>query len=96
MRRSPDSAGRYKRTGRFRPRDIRGWAAEADDRWQWPHQSIPDQRHRESRGTISGKLQKEHPLLERPEIAEDIVRAIREEFPWTSAGDSTTKVPEQS
>ena len=51
---------------------------------------------RESRGTISGKLRKEHPLLERPEIAEEIVRAIREEFPWTSAGDSTTKAPEQS
>jgi hypothetical protein len=51
---------------------------------------------RESRGTISGKLRKEHPLLERPEIAEEIVRAIREEFPWTSAGDSTVKTPEQS
>ena len=37
---------------------------------------------RESRGTISGKLRAEHPMLERAEIAEDVVRAIREEFPW--------------
>jgi hypothetical protein len=37
---------------------------------------------RESRGTISGKLRAEYPILERPEIAEDVVRAIREEFPW--------------
>jgi Fic/DOC family len=51
---------------------------------------------RESRGTISGKLRREHPLLERPEIADEIVRAIREEFPWTPAGDLTTKAPEQS
>jgi len=41
---------------------------------------------RESRGMISGKLRKEHPLLKRPEIAEELVRAIREEFPWTPAG----------
>jgi hypothetical protein len=40
---------------------------------------------RESRGTISGKLRVEHPILERPEIAEDVVRAVKEEFPWTSA-----------
>jgi hypothetical protein len=38
---------------------------------------------RESRGTISGKLRAEYPILERSEIAEDVVRAIREEFPWT-------------
>ena len=37
---------------------------------------------RESRGTISGKLRAEYPILERPEIAEDVVRAVREEFPW--------------
>ena len=42
---------------------------------------------RESRGTISGKLRSEYPVLERPEIAEDVVRAVREEFPWTSADD---------
>lgn len=39
---------------------------------------------RESRGTISGKLRAEYPILERPEIAEDVVRAVREEFPWTA------------
>jgi Fic/DOC family len=39
---------------------------------------------RESRGTISGKLRAEYPILERPEIAEDVVRAVREEFPWTT------------
>jgi hypothetical protein len=39
---------------------------------------------RELRGTISGKLCSEYPILERPEIAEDVVRAIREEFPWTA------------
>lgn len=37
---------------------------------------------RESRGTISGKLRAEYPILERAEIAEDVVTAIREEFPW--------------
>jgi hypothetical protein len=37
---------------------------------------------RESRGTISGKLLAEYPILERPEIAEDVVTAVREEFPW--------------
>ncbi len=40
---------------------------------------------RESRGTISGKLRAEYPILERAEIAEDVVRAIREEFPWGGA-----------
>jgi len=39
---------------------------------------------RESRGTISGKLRAEYPTLERVEIAKDVVRAIREEFPWTA------------
>jgi hypothetical protein len=39
---------------------------------------------RESRGTISGKLRAEYPILQRPEIADDVVRAIREEFPWTA------------
>lgn len=39
---------------------------------------------RESRGTISGKLRAEYPILARPEIAEDVVRAVREEFPWTA------------
>ena len=38
---------------------------------------------RESRGTIIGKL-REYPTLERAGIAEDVVRAIREEFPWTA------------
>lgn len=42
---------------------------------------------RESRGVISGKLRAEHPILDRPEIAEDVVCAIREEFPWSVAGD---------
>jgi hypothetical protein len=37
---------------------------------------------RESRGAISGKLRAEYPILERPEIANDVVRAIQEEFPW--------------
>lgn len=37
---------------------------------------------RQSRGTISGKLRGEHPILEREEIAQDVVTAIREEFPW--------------
>ena len=40
---------------------------------------------RESRGVISGKLRKQYPILGREEIAEDVVRAIREEFPWTGA-----------
>jgi Fic/DOC family protein len=43
---------------------------------------------RESRGTISGKLLAEHPVLARPEIADDVVRAIREEFPWTIANEA--------
>ena len=42
---------------------------------------------RESRGTISGKLRAEYPMLERAEIADDVVRAIREEFPWTAANE---------
>jgi hypothetical protein len=37
---------------------------------------------RESRGAISGKLRAEHPILERAEIADDVIRAVREEFPW--------------
>jgi hypothetical protein len=37
---------------------------------------------RESHGTISGKLRSEYPILARSEIAEDVIRAIREEFPW--------------
>jgi Fic family protein len=37
---------------------------------------------RQSRGTISGKVRAEHPLLEREEIGQDVVTAIREEFPW--------------
>lgn len=37
---------------------------------------------RESRGTISGKLRGEYPILEREEIAEDVVTAILKEFPW--------------
>jgi hypothetical protein len=51
---------------------------------------------RESRGTISGKLRSEYPVLERPEIAEDVVRAVREEFPWSSVADQTAPPPEQS
>src|ERR1700722_459806 len=42
---------------------------------------------RESRGTISGKLRAEYPILERPEIAEDVIRAVREEFPWSAANE---------
>jgi len=42
---------------------------------------------RESRGTISGKLRAEYPILDRSEIAEDVVRAVREEFPWTAANE---------
>jgi hypothetical protein len=37
---------------------------------------------RQSRGTISGKLRAEYPLLEREEIRQDVVTAIREEFPF--------------
>jgi hypothetical protein len=37
---------------------------------------------RESRGAISGKLRAEYPILDRPEIAEDVVTAVREECPW--------------
>jgi hypothetical protein len=42
---------------------------------------------RESRGIISGKLKAQHPVLDRAEIAENVVRAIHEEFPW-AANDS--------
>ena len=42
---------------------------------------------RESRGAISGKLRADYPILERVEIADDVVRAIREEFPWTAANE---------
>lgn len=42
---------------------------------------------RESRGTISGKLRAEYPILDRPGIAEDVVHAIREEFPWAAANE---------
>ena len=42
---------------------------------------------RESRGTISAKLRAEHPILERPEVAEDVMRAVREEFPWTTTSE---------
>jgi len=37
---------------------------------------------RKSRGVIGGKLRSEYPLLEREEIAQEVVTAIREEFPW--------------
>jgi hypothetical protein len=37
---------------------------------------------RQSRGTISGKLRAEYPLLDREEIRQDVVTAIREEFPF--------------
>jgi hypothetical protein len=40
---------------------------------------------RESRGTISGKLRARYPILERLEIAEDVLRAVREKFPWSAA-----------
>jgi hypothetical protein len=42
---------------------------------------------RESRGAISGKLRAEYPILERTEIAEDVVRAVREEFPWATVNE---------
>jgi hypothetical protein len=42
---------------------------------------------RDSRGTVSGKLRIEYPMLERVEIADDVVRAIREEFPWTATDE---------
>jgi hypothetical protein len=42
---------------------------------------------RESRGAISGKLRAEYPMLERAESADDVVRAIREEFPWTATNE---------
>lgn len=37
----------------------------------------------ETRGTISGKLLMEFPILERPEIRDEIIRAIHDELPWT-------------
>lgn len=37
---------------------------------------------RQSHGKISGKLRGEYPILERSQVAEDIVAAIQEEFPW--------------
>jgi hypothetical protein len=43
---------------------------------------------RESRGVLSGKLRAEHPILERAEIANEVVRAIREEFPWTETSEA--------
>ena len=43
---------------------------------------------RELRGVLSGKLRAEHPILERAEIASEVVRAIREEFPWTGANEA--------
>jgi hypothetical protein len=43
---------------------------------------------RESRGAISGKLRAEYPILDRPEIAEDVVRAIAEEFDWAGVAGS--------
>jgi hypothetical protein len=42
---------------------------------------------RESHGAISSKLRTEYPILERADIADDVVRAIREEWPWTAAND---------
>jgi fido (protein-threonine AMPylation protein) len=42
---------------------------------------------RESHGALSGKLRTEYPILQRTEIADDVVRAIREEFPWTAANE---------
>ncbi len=44
---------------------------------------------RESRGTLSGKLRAEYPVLERQEILDDVVSAIREEFPWLGAGSDS-------
>ncbi len=40
---------------------------------------------RGSRGAVSGTLRTDYPILDRPEIANDVVCAIREEFPWTEA-----------
>ena len=40
---------------------------------------------RESHGDISSKLRTEYPILEHTELADDVVRIIREEFPWTAA-----------
>jgi hypothetical protein len=42
---------------------------------------------RESRGTISGRPRAQYPILERTEIARDVVRAIGEEFPWSAANE---------
>jgi len=41
----------------------------------------------ESHGAISSKLRTEYPILERADIADDVVRAIQEEWPWTAAND---------
>jgi hypothetical protein len=49
---------------------------------------------RQSRGVISGKLRAEYPILERNEIAEDVLRAVREEFPWSGTGDAPAESPE--
>jgi hypothetical protein len=48
---------------------------------------------RQSSGVISGNLRAERPLLERVEIAEDVVHAVREEFPWAGAPDATQDAP---
>lgn len=37
---------------------------------------------REGRGVVSGKLRAEYPILDRPEVANEVVRVIREELPW--------------
>jgi hypothetical protein len=42
---------------------------------------------RQSRGVLNGKLRAEYPILERAEIADEVVRAIREEFPWSGTND---------
>ena len=46
---------------------------------------------RESRGLLSGKLRAEHPILERAEIADEVVRAIREELPWPRVNDPSAR-----
>ena len=42
----------------------------------------------DARGAISRKLRTEYPILDRPEIAADVVRAISEELPWTVGNQS--------
>ena len=49
---------------------------------------------RQSRGVIGGKLRAEYPILERREIAEDVLRAVREEFPWAGASDPPAESPD--